>query len=202
MRLSRLVPACVFAASLLIAPVLGRELAPGPETQGSAAGRGASSQTPPPNQGKGQATPSATPAPGQSNQSGQRPQLTAEQYFGGDWWKDEAIKKEMKLSDTQVRSFTQIFSRNVQNLKPVYEEYLKQLDETDRMARERTVEVSVFEMQVIRVESLRSKLNEARTVMLYRINKQLDPTQIQKQKEIRDRRWAGRGRGAPPPRSW
>jgi hypothetical protein len=57
-------------------------------------------------------------------------------------------------------------------------------------------------MQVIRVESLRSKLNEARTVMLYRINKQLDPTQIQKQKEIRDRRWAGRGRGAPPPRSW
>jgi hypothetical protein len=70
------------------------------------------------------------------------------------------------------------------------------------MSRERTVDVSVFELQVVRLESLRSKLNEARTVMFYRINKMLDPTQIQKLSEIRDRRRGGRGGGSPSPRSW
>jgi len=198
MRLSRLVPAGVFVAMLLIAPVLGRELAPAAQTQGSAGGRGASSQTPPPSQGKAQ-TPTTAPAAGQT---GPRQQPSAEQFLGWDWWTDEAVKKEMKLSDSVVRSITQIFNRNVQNLKPLYEEYVKQSAETDQMYRERTVDVSIFEMQVIRVESLRSKLNEARTVMLYRINKMLDPAQIQKLREIRDRRWAGRGRGASPPRSW
>jgi hypothetical protein len=103
MRLSRLVPASVVAALLLIAPVLGREPGFASQSQGSAAGRG-STQTPPATQGKVQ-TPTPTATPGQSGQPGQKPQFTAEQYFGGDWWKDEAIRKEMKLSDTQVRSF-------------------------------------------------------------------------------------------------
>jgi hypothetical protein len=188
----------VFAVSVLIAPVLGRELGSGAQTQGSAGGRGASSQTPPANQGKVQ-TPTTTP---QAGQTGPRQQPSAEQFLGWDWWTDEAVQKEMKLTPAQVRSITQVFNRNVQNVKPLYEEYLKQLSETDRMSRERTADVSIFEMQVIRVESLRSKLNETRTVMLYRIYKMLDPSQYEKLREIRDRRWAGRGRGAPPPRSW
>lgn len=108
----------------------------------------------------------------------------------------------MKLTDQQVRSINGIFNGRVQAITPIYKEYQRQFAELDRMSQERTAEVSEFEMQVIRVESLRSKLNETRTVMLYRINKLLDPAQIQKMAEIRDRRWAGRGRGAPPPRSW
>jgi len=200
MRLSRLVPASVVAALLLIAPVLGREPGFAPQSQGSAAGRG-STQTPPPTVGKGQAvpTPTASPTPGQQ---GQRPQFSAEQFLGGDWWKDEAIKKEMKLTDSQVRSINGIFNNRVQAITPIYKEYQRQLAELDRMSEERTAEVSEFEMQVIRVESLRSKLNETRTVMLYRINKMLDPTQIQKMREIRDRRRGGRGGGSPSPRSW
>jgi hypothetical protein len=200
MRLSRLVPACVIAAPLLIAPVWGREPGFAPQSQGSAAGRG-STQTPPATQGKGQA-PTPTATPGQSGQPGQKPQPSAEQFLGWDWWKDEAVKKEMKLTDAQVRSISNYFNSRVQYVTPIYEEYGKQFQELDRMSRERTVEVSVFEMQVIRVESLRTKLNETRTVMLYRINKMLDTTQYQKLREIRDRRRGGRGGGSPTPRSW
>jgi len=158
------------------------------QTTGSA-GRGA--QTPP-QQGRGQ-TP---PANGQQSQ-GQRQPPTAEQFMGrSQWWKDEGIKKEMKLTEMQARQINSIFESRVKSITPWYEDWLKQNAELDRMARERTVDVSTFEIQASHVETLRSRLNETRTVMLYRIYRVLDPGQYQILQQI----W-GRGRGgAPGPR--
>ena len=51
------------------------------------------------------------------------------------------------------------------------------------------------------VEALRSELNKSRTIMNYRILRELTPEQNQKLKEIADQRWnprngRGGGRGA------
>ena len=187
---------------LLMTPVLGTERSDqryGGYSQQTGGRVAAPPQTPTPTPAKAQ-TPPATS--GQSGQGGQRQPPSAEQFLGWDWWKDDAVRKEMKLTDSQVRNITQIFNSRVQYIKPFYDEYSKQLAELDKMSQERTVEVSVFEMQVNRVESLRAKLNETRIVMLYRINRMLDPTQSQKLREIRDRRRSGRGGGSSTPRTW
>jgi hypothetical protein len=115
------------------------------------------------------------------------------------WWKDEAIKKEMKLTDSQVRQISGIFDSRLKNITPWYDDYLKQFAELNRMAGERAVDVSTFEIQASRVETLRSRLNETRNVMLYRINKVLDPAQYQILQTIWER--GGRGRGGAPSRA-
>jgi hypothetical protein len=56
------------------------------------------------------------------------------------------------------------------------------------MTRARVVDVDTYSVQVMRVESARSKLSESRTVMLYRLARELTPEQYRKLLEIRDRR--------------
>jgi hypothetical protein len=159
------------------------------------AGRGTVQSTPtPPPQGKGQ-TPPVPPG-------GQRPQPNAEEFLTRfDWWKDEAIKKEVKLTDQQVRRIQGIIESRVKQITPTYEEYRKQVALLDQTIKDRTADLATFEVQVGRVEFLRSKVNETRTIMLYRIMRELDPAQYQKLREILDRPRGGRG-GVPPRRTW
>ncbi len=166
--------------------------------QSTGSGRGAQT-TPPPNQGRGQtATPPA--ATGQAGQpQGPRTPPTAEQYLAGwTWWKDEAVKKEMKLTDKQVQSINRIFEQRVRDITPYNDELQKQLAELDRMSKDRKVDVTAYAVQVSRTEYLRSKLSETRLVMLYAISKQLSDEQVQQLRDIRDRHRNGRG-GMPPP---
>lgn len=184
-------------ALLLMAPAIGSELSLGPQGQSSSGGRG-TVQAPPPSTGRAQ-TP---PAPG-TPQAGQHPPPSAEQYLTRfDWWKDEAVRKEMKLTDRQAQNIARIFDSRVKEVTPIVEDFQKQISELDRMTQERTADVSTYALQVSRAEFLRSKLNETRAVMLYTIYRQLDPGQYQKLREIQERRRNGRGGGAPSPRTW
>ena len=175
-----------------MAPALGSAPQWGYQVQST--GRGA---VQPPPQGRGQA--GQAPA-GAVNPQGQRQPQTAEQFLGRtQWWKDDAIKKEMKLTDLQARQISSIFDNRLKEITPWVDEFNRQIAELDKMSRERTVDVSAYAIQVGRVEALRSRLNETRTVMLYRINKLLDPAQYQTLQDIRDRSLRGRG-GVPGPR--
>jgi Spy/CpxP family protein refolding chaperone len=149
--------------------------------------------------GRGSApNPSQTP---QGAVQSPRPTPGAEQFLGWDWWKDESVRKEMNLTDAQVRTIAQIFDRRVREVTPFYDEFRKQLAELDRLTQERVVDEAAYAVQVSRTEALRSKLNETRAVMLYTIYKRLDPAQYQKLRDIRDRRRGGRG-NAPASRPW
>jgi len=178
-----------------MAPAVGSAPQWGFQVQGT--GRGAVQQTPP-LQGRGaQPTP---PAGSTSQPQGTRQAPTAEQYLGRfQWWNDVAIKKEMKLTDLQVKQISSWFDNRVRYITPWLDDYNKQLADLDKMTRERTADVSSYEIQANKVESLRSRLNETRVVMLYRIYKMLDPAQYQSLQDIRDRGGRGRG-GAPGPR--
>lgn len=176
-------------ATLLMAPVLGVEQSFGGGL-GQKQGSGGTVQTAPPAKGSGQTPP---------GQSGQRTP-TPERFLGFTWWKDDNIRKELNLSDRQVQRINAIFESRVRQITPFHNDYLKQLDELNRMTVERVVDEATYTIQVGRVEALRSKLSETRTVMLYRFYRELDPVQYQKFQEISNRR---RGRGGPPtPRTW
>jgi Spy/CpxP family protein refolding chaperone len=133
-----------------------------------------------------------TPAPAQGPRS---PATNRPDQFAWEWWKDEAVKKELKLTDAQVRSITRIYESRVRELKPISDELQKQWAELEKMTKERTVEVAVYSIQVNRAEALRTELNKTRSVMLYSIYRMLTPEQYEKVREIRDRRRAARGGG-------
>ena len=115
----------------------------------------------------------------------------------GEWWKDEAIKKEMKLTDLQVRQITRLYDDRSRQMKPHSDEFEKQWQELEKMTRERTVDLATYSIQVTRVEGLRTELQKTRSVMLYGIYRMLTPEQYEKLREIRDRVRQGRGGGGP-----
>ena len=164
-------------------------------------GRGSATVTPTPTASPAKTQNQAPQTPKPQGQSSPRPTPSAEQFLGWDWWNDQDVKKELKLTDMQVRQITQIFDRRVRDVTPTYDEYRKQRAELDRMTLERTVDEATFAMQVGRTQYLLSKLSETRTVMLYAIYRRLDPKQYEALRAIRDRRF-GRGGGAPTPRTW
>lgn len=171
---------------------------PQPQAQGQAAGqagRGSASSPTSPAKGTGQ-NPTGQP------QTTPRPTPSAERFLGAwDWWNDDAVKKELKLTDMQVRQIQMIFERRVRELTPTYEEIVKQRAELDKMTQERTVDEATYALKVRQVQFLQSELNQSRAVMLYSIYRRLDPKQYEQLRVIRDKRF-GRGGGAPTPRSW
>lgn len=147
-----------------------------------------------------QATPQTTPPAGQgaqaaSGRGSSQNRSNPNQIISWEWWKDDAARKEMHLTDTQVRRISGLYENRVRQLKPVYEELERQRDELDKMSRERTVEVPVYAIQVNRVEALRSELNKTRTIMLYEMHRVLTAEQMVKFREILDRRAKARGAG-------
>ena len=136
--------------------------------------------------------------PAQTVPSGQRSGGPGRPDSGAwEWWKDEAVKKEMRLTDKQVRDISRIFDARAREMKPVNDEYQKQRAELDTLARERKVETSIFAIKVGAVETLRSELYKSRSVMFYAISRQLSAEQHEKFREIRERQSSGRRGGGP-----
>lgn len=169
----------------LAAPLIAFEQRFGPSATGG--GQRSNVQT--------QQPPTQTPAPATSGQRSQN--QGRNESFAWEWWKDDAVKKELRLSDRQVRDISRIYDGRVREMKPISDEFQKQWELQNTMARERTVEVSLFAIQVNRVEALRTELNKTRTVMFYSIYRQLTPEQNALLQKIRDRRRAARGGGGP-----
>jgi len=188
----RLAPAIGFLAFLLAVPVSGfGQRGALPNNQGQGRGSATASPTPTPSPAKAQ-----NPAARGQGQPSPRPTPSAEQFFDAGWWNDEAIKKEIKLTDVQVRRITQLFDRRVRAMTATYDDYRKERAALEKMTQERTVDEGTFAAQVGKTQYLLSKLNESRTVMLYTIYMVLDPKQYEALRTIRDRRF-GRGGGAP-----
>ena len=134
-------------------------------------------------------------APAQPRPSGRG---AAPSTLGWKWWSDVEVQKELGLSPEKVRNIDDYFNRRDADLRPVMHEFVKQSEELDKMTRAAVVDESTYLLQVMRVESTRQRLNESRTVMLYRMYRQLTPDQHRKLQDILDRRYSrgGRGRGA------
>jgi Spy/CpxP family protein refolding chaperone len=149
-------------------------------------------QTAAPNPAQGRATPPASPAEGQ--RAGGRPTSPRPEW---EWWNDAAVKKELGLTDAKSKEIDRIFQDRARHAKPFFDEWMKQRDEQDRMAKERLVDEGTFALQVARVDALGAELRKSRAVMFYRMYRKLTAEQVKKLEEIQDRRNRdGRGRGA------
>ena len=157
-------------------------------------GRNQTGQAPPSTsvQGRQTGTPQTPSAgPGRENQ-GQR----SFDLFRREWWKDDAVKKEIGLTDEKARKIDNIFQERSRRLAPIVDELEKQEAELDRLTRERVVDEVTYSLQAGRVWDLRRRFGESRTIMLYRIVQELTPEQYKKLDAIRERNRGGRGGGS------
>jgi Spy/CpxP family protein refolding chaperone len=112
-----------------------------------------------------------------------------------EWWKDATVQKEVGLTPEQVQRLDAMVKDRERELAPFIREFIRQREELNRLAAERAVGIEAFAIQVARVDSLYAKLSESRTVMLYRMSRELSDEQYKKLQEVRDRRMRSGGRG-------
>jgi Spy/CpxP family protein refolding chaperone len=115
-----------------------------------------------------------------------------------DWWSDPAVKKDLKLTEDQARKIRDIFEKRETEVKPLWDMLNREGDRLDRMTRERVTDESTYAVQVSKVQHLFARVRESRTVMIYRMYRELQPEQYKKLQEIMDRRRAMDGRGTGP----
>ena len=116
---------------------------------------------------------------------------------GFQWWADPAVKAEIRLTDDQVKRLKEIFEKREVEIKPLADMLNREGDRLDRMTRERVADEITYSVQVAKVESLYGRLRESRTMMIYRMYRELQPEQYKKLQELMDRRRSD-GRGSGP----
>ena len=104
------------------------------------------------------------------------------------WWKDDAIKKELGLSIAQADKIDRIWESTVPSLRAAYNEMEGLEAELSRLIRENTADEKVVALQIDRVEALRSQINKARSLMLYRMHRVLNTPQHKAVTRIMDER--------------
>jgi Spy/CpxP family protein refolding chaperone len=162
-------------------------------------------------------TQSQTPPPAGANQPGQRghfdgpggqfpgrgPSNPSPASVGWDWWKDDAVKKEVGLRPEQASHIDRIYSVRMKEIDPTVQDYQKEQDALDKMLADRVVDEASLTSAMTKFYSLRAALSQSRTLMLYRIVKVLDVDQYTKLKAILAQRLkeaeARRGRGGGDP---
>jgi Spy/CpxP family protein refolding chaperone len=146
--------------------------------------------------------PQTTAGAPQSTQSGQHPdgrgrgdgprgdgQRSGGPGRGGEWfWRDEALKKQIGLSDSQAGKIEAYYQKTSKDTSNVWDEFIARNTELDAAVRERKLTRDDLDLKVVMAESLRSKLAESRTMMLYRIDLMLTADQFKKLQDLRDAR--------------
>ena len=122
-----------------------------------------------------------------------------------DWWKDDAVKKEIGLRPDQSNRIDSFYSSRMKQMDPVVQEYQKEQAILDKMVSDRIVDDSTLTVEITKWYALRAEVGRSRLLMDYRIAKVLDVDQYAKLKVVADRRLKdfearrGRGGGSPPP---
>lgn len=93
------------------------------------------------------------------------------------WWIDEASKKELGLTDDQVKTIGQIYTSAKDELGGYREAMMREQKELDRLIDESKAEQWVVLRQIEKVETQRSSYNKLWIMTLYRMHRQLTPDQ-------------------------
>lgn len=153
------------------------------------AAAGAQVQTGGPPQGRGATSDSRPTETSQPRRAGSG--------FEWEWWKD----KELGLPPELSKRIDDIYQSRMHNSRRFAEELAKEADVLNSMVLNRSVSVEEFQIQANKMENLRSRVNESRWVMAYRMYQALSPEQYKKLNELREararRRSQGRGGLAP-----
>jgi len=114
------------------------------------------------------------------------------------WWRDERYQKHLGLTSDQVTRLEAAWQAAFPELRKGRDDLDRQEAELSRLI-ETNADETVVTHQVDKVEATRSRLNKARTLVIWRHRQMLTPEQRVKLKAMQDRE---RERtGAPPPPS-
>ena len=111
------------------------------------------------------------------------------------WWNDLEIKRDLGLTDDQSKKFRDIFQKREADIQPVLDRLNREASRLDKMTRERVADETAYAVQVQTVENLLARLRESRTMMIYRMYRELQPEQHRKLEEIMARRRSTDSRG-------
>jgi len=113
------------------------------------------------------------------------------------WWRDPQFRKDLGLSTDQSSRIEAIWQQTVPHLRHKRDELEAQEAELSRLVETDSDEGSIRK-QSDRVESIRSTLNTARTLMLVQMRQALTPEQRTMMTALLER---NRGRRPPPRRN-
>jgi Spy/CpxP family protein refolding chaperone len=106
------------------------------------------------------------------------------------WWNDAEVQKELGLTADKAKRIDDFFEKRSKDMKPWVDRWQHEREVLDAMTRAATVDEATYALQVQEVQSLGARLGESRTMMLYRIYRELQPEQYKKLQEIFARRAA------------
>jgi len=113
-----------------------------------------------------------------------------------EWWNDPEIRKQLGLSDDKTKRLEAIFRQRVADIQPWVDSLNRERDKLNRMTNDRLADERTYGLQVAKAEQLLSRFRESRTIMLYRMYRELQPEQYKKLQEISEKRLDQiRGRG-------
>jgi Spy/CpxP family protein refolding chaperone len=150
------------------------------------------SRTPQPAAAQPQTKPPATPSDGRGDQ---RPGSPGQNRDRTPWWQDEAIKKELGLTEQVARDIERIYRDREKQIAHYLTERERAREELNAMMAARVVEPDVIALKAERLETLNARIAESRWVMLYKMYRKLTPDQAKKLDEIFRRNSRGGGRG-------
>ncbi len=117
----------------------------------------------------------------------------------GTWWRDDKVKVELGLTPDQTAKLEDVFQASMPPQHKMYEELRKREKEFSALLlKDDAIEADVMR-EAAQVETMRSDLSKARTLMLFRMNRILTPEQRVKFNEMHNRREGDRDRRSTPP---
>jgi Spy/CpxP family protein refolding chaperone len=102
------------------------------------------------------------------------------------WWRDDRYQKHLALTTDQVSRLEAIWQAAFPDLRKGREELDRQESELSRLI-EGNADETVVTHQVDKVEAIRSRLNKARTMMIWHHRQLLTPEQRVKFQAMRER---------------
>lgn len=126
-----------------------------------------------------------------AEQSGRRPSK---------WWIDKKDRAELNISDQQSEMIEAIWQKSLKQ-RAETRDRLEQLESTlSHMMLDPAVDEAAVIAQIDKVEAARTEVNKSRVLLLFRMNRVLNPEQRQKldakAKAMREQRDGGRRGGA------
>lgn len=103
------------------------------------------------------------------------------------WWVDPQDRMSLSITDQQSAAIETVWQKSLPELRDGWQKLHALEDALDQMIRNSADEPAVI-AQIDHVENTRAHLNEARQLMLYRMNRVLTPDQRDKLKAMHDRR--------------
>ena len=113
------------------------------------------------------------------------------------WWQDESYQRHLGLTSDQVSRLEAIWQAALPELRKGRDDLDRQEAELSRLI-ETNADETVVTHQVDKVEAIRSRLNKARTLVIWRHRQMLTPEQRVKLKAMQNRDRERTGAPASP----